>query len=132
MTAWENVSVCLVPLGVPEKDRFQRASALLDQLGLQERIFHRPEEMSGGEQQRVSVARALINGPDFLLADEPTSNIDAASAEKVLRILTGLKRGGCTLVIATHNIGVFQHTHMDGNEFQVDEIFRLAEGRIEA
>ena len=131
MTAWENVSVCLVPLGVPEKERFHRASILLNQLGLHERIFHRPEEMSGGEQQRVSVARALINGPELLLADEPTSNIDAASADRMLRILADLKREGCTLVIAAHDEGVFQQTSPGSDGFRADEVFRLAEGRIE-
>lgn len=131
MTAWENVSVCLVPLGVPEQERFQRASALLDQLGLHERIFHRPEEMSGGEQQRVSVARALINGPELLLADEPTSNIDAASAEKVFRILAGLKEEGCTLVIATHDIEIFKQIRFGEKSLTVDRIYRLAGGEVQ-
>jgi putative ABC transport system ATP-binding protein len=104
MTAWENVSISLVPFGVGEKERFRRAASLLDQLGLHERIFQRPEELSGGEQQRVCVARALINEPELLLADEPTSNIDAASADRVLRVLADLKAKGSAIVIATHDV----------------------------
>jgi putative ABC transport system ATP-binding protein len=132
MAAWENVSVCLVPLGVSEKERYRRASTLLDQLGLHERIFHRPEEMSGGEQQRVAFARALINDPAFILADEPTSNIDAVSAQKVLGILAGLKSKGCTIVVATHDVELFKPAHAGANTFEADSIYRLADGTIDA
>jgi ABC-type lipoprotein export system ATPase subunit len=125
MTAWENVSIGLLPLGVREKERFRRASALLDRLGLCERVFHRPEEMSGGEQQRVSAARALINKPEFLLADEPTSNIDAVSAQALLEILAGLKNDGCTIVIATHDVELFQR-----GPFEADVVYRLSNGTI--
>jgi putative ABC transport system ATP-binding protein len=131
MTAWENASVCLIPLGVSEKERFRRACALLDRLGLHERITHRPEEMSGGEQQRVAVARALINEPEFLLADEPTSNIDAASAQKVLELLAGLRSRGCTIAVATHDIDLFRQAHSIGSVFEIDAVYRLTQGRIE-
>jgi putative ABC transport system ATP-binding protein len=125
MTAWENVSIGLLPLGVREKERFRRASALLDRLGLRERVFHRPEEMSGGEQQRVSAARALINKPEFLLADEPTSNIDAVSAQALLEILTELKNDGCTIVISTHDVELFRR-----GPFEADVVYRLSNGTI--
>ena len=131
MTAWENASVSLVPLGMSEKERFQRACALLDRVGLDARIFHRPEEISGGEQQRVAIARALINKPELLLADEPTSNIDAASAQKVLELLAGLKSRGCTIAIATHDIDLFRQAHSVGSVFEVDAAYRLTQGRIE-
>lgn len=124
MTAWENVSIGLIPLGVSEKERFTRAKTLLEQLGLNERIHHRPEELSGGEQQRVSFARALIQEPELILADEPTSNIDADSAERVLQILTELKSRGCTIVVASHDAETFQRAGVDAQ-------FRLAKGRIE-
>jgi putative ABC transport system ATP-binding protein len=124
MTAWENVSVGLVPLGVPEKERFLRARTLLERLGLNERIHHRPEELSGGEQQRVSFARALIHEPELILADEPTSNIDADSAERVLQILADLKSRGCTIAVASHDAEIFKRTG-------VDALFRLAKGRTE-
>jgi putative ABC transport system ATP-binding protein len=130
MTAWENASVGLVPLGVSEKERFHRAGALLDQVGLHERIFHRPEEMSGGEQQRVAVARALVNNPEFLLADEPTSNIDADSAQKVLEVLSELRSRGCTLVIATHDVELFRKARSGMNPFEVDKVFSLVNGMI--
>jgi putative ABC transport system ATP-binding protein len=124
MAAWENASVSLVPLGVREKDRFRRASALLDQLGLHDRIYHRPEEMSGGEQQRLAMARALIRDPELLLADEPTSNIDADSARKALEILAGLRSRGCTIVMATHDVDLF-------HPFEADAVYCLANGMIE-
>jgi putative ABC transport system ATP-binding protein len=131
MTAWENASVALIPLGVSEKERFQRAGALLDQVGLASRILHRPEAMSGGEQQRVAIARALINDPELLLADEPTSNIDAASAQKVIELFAGLRSRGCTIVIATHDIDLFRRAHSVGSLFEVDAVYRLTQGRIE-
>ena len=93
-------------------------------MGLKERIHHRPEELSGGEQQRVSFARALIHEPELVLADEPTSNIDADSAERVLHILSELKSRGCTIVVASHDAEIFQRAGIDAQ-------FRLAKGIIE-
>jgi putative ABC transport system ATP-binding protein len=124
MTAWENASVSFVPLGVSEKERFLRASALLDQFGLHDRIFHRPEEMSGGEQQRLAMARALINNPELFFADEPTSSIDADSAGKVLGILCGLRSRGCTIVVATHDADIFR-------QIKADAVYSMANGMIE-
>jgi putative ABC transport system ATP-binding protein len=126
MTAWENVSISLVPLGVREKERFLRACVLLERLGLQERLFHRPEELSGGEQQRVAAARALINNPEFILTDEPTSNIDAVSAQKVLEILADLKNKGCTIVVSTHDLDSFRR-----GPFGADAAYYLTNGTIE-
>ncbi len=125
MTAWENAAIGLVPLGVREKERFRRASPLLERLGLGSRIFHRPEEMSGGEQQRVSAARALINKPEFLLADEPTSNIDADSAQRLLEIFAELKKDGCTIAISTHDVELFRQ-----GPLQTDAVHRLSKGSI--
>jgi putative ABC transport system ATP-binding protein len=130
MSAWENVSVSLVPLGVSEKERFRRACALLDQVGLHERLLHTPEEMSGGEQQRVAIARALSNNPEFILADEPTSNIDEASAQSVLQLLADLKSKGCTIVIATHDVDLFQQTSPESSGLKIDATYRLIGGRI--
>jgi putative ABC transport system ATP-binding protein len=130
MTAWENVSVGLVPLGVSEKERFHRAVALLDRVGLHERIFHRPEEMSGGEQQRVAVARALVNDPEFLLADEPSSNIDAVSAQRVLEILAEQRSRGGTIVIATHDADLFRQARAGTNPFTTDALYRMVDGTI--
>lgn len=131
MSAWENVAISLLPLGVPEKERFRHASILLEQLGLRERIFHRPDELSGGEQQRVSVARALINDPEMLFADEPTSNIDAASALKVLRTLEDMRRRGCTVIMASHDVNFFRHAYPEENLPEADAVYRMSEGRLE-
>lgn len=103
ISAWENVSHPLIPIGVGAKQRFERATALLERLGLQDRIYHSPEELSGGEQQRVAIARALINNPQILIADEPSSNIDADAVEMLLEILAELKKEGKTIIISSHD-----------------------------
>lgn len=103
ISAWENVSYPLIPMGVGAKQRFERATALLERLGLQDRVYHSPEELSGGEQQRVAIARALINNPQILIADEPTSNIDADAVEMLLEILAELKKEGKTIIISSHD-----------------------------
>ena len=103
ISAWENVSHPLIPMGVGTKPRFERATALLERLGLQDRVSHSPEELSGGEQQRIAIARALINNPQILIADEPTSNIDADAVEMLLGILAELKEEGKTIIISSHD-----------------------------
>jgi putative ABC transport system ATP-binding protein len=103
ISAWENVSYPLIPIGVGAKQRFKRATALLERLGLQDRVYHSPEELSGGQQQRVAIARALINNPQILIADEPTSNIDADAVEMLLEILAELKKEGKTIIISSHD-----------------------------
>jgi putative ABC transport system ATP-binding protein len=103
IAAWENVSYPLIPMGVTEKEKFDRAGSLLDRLGLGDRLHHCPEELSGGEQQRVAIARALINNPDILIADEPSSNIDEDSAHALLDILAELKEEGKTIIISSHD-----------------------------
>jgi putative ABC transport system ATP-binding protein len=103
LSAWENVSYPLIPVGVGTKQRFERASLLLDRLDLGDRRYHTPEELSGGQQQRVAIARALINDPQILIADEPTSNIDAESVDRLLEILIELKREGKTIIISSHD-----------------------------
>lgn len=105
--AWKNVSLPLIPMGIGERDRFERAKNQMERLGLGERLYHAPEELSGGEQQRVAIARALINDPEIVIADEPTSNIDAISADRLLKILRELKESGKTILVSTHD-PVFQ------------------------
>ncbi len=131
MTAWENASVSLVPLGVSEKERFRRASGLLEQLGLQTRLHHRPEELSGGEQQRVCVARALMNDPEIIFADEPTSNIDAVSALKVLQALGRLREKGGAVVMVTHEAEVLRGAYPVDVLKNADAAYRLVDGKIE-
>lgn len=103
-TASENVQIPALIGGQTRRQARQRAEALLRDLGLGDRLDHRPGNLSGGEQQRVAVARALANGPEILLADEPTGNLDTATAGSVEDLLIGLReRHGVTLVVATHN-----------------------------
>ena len=122
LSAWENVSYPLIPLGVGSKERLARAGFLLERLGLGDRIDHSPEELSGGEQQRVAIARALINNPHILIADEPTSNIDAESVERLLEILGELKGDGKTIIVSSHDPVLKNHG---------DALFNLERGRLE-
>jgi ABC-type lipoprotein export system ATPase subunit len=104
MTAQENVALAMMFAGVPRAQRERRAGDLLAQVGLGARRTHRPQELSGGEQQRVSIARALANGPEILLADEPTGNLDSRTARDILALLQSLHRdAGKTVIIVTHD-----------------------------
>ncbi len=103
LPAWENVAFPLIPLGIMEKERRRRSVEILIQLKLERRIDHPPEQMSGGEQQRVAIARALINDPEIIIADEPTSNIDAESIKNLLEILIDLKNKGKTMIVSSHD-----------------------------
>ena len=103
-TALENVCIPAYIKGTSQVDAEQKASELLGFLGLQERMNHKPNELSGGEQQRVAVARALINNPSVVFADEPSGNLDSDSAEQLHQLFFKLRdRFGQTFVIVTHN-----------------------------
>jgi putative ABC transport system ATP-binding protein len=104
LTARENVELALTLVRQERRARRDRAAALLAAVGLDHRAGHRPAALSGGERQRVAIARALANRPRLLLADEPTGNLDPASATAVLDLLAGVAaETGCTLVVVTHN-----------------------------
>ena len=124
-TALENVELPLIFAGVDRKERKHRAAELLDQVGLAQRANHRPPELSGGEQQRVAVARALANGPRLLLADEPTGNLDSRTAREIVGLLAGLNREkALTVIMVSHEESlVREYAH---------EIVRLRDGRIVA
>ncbi len=101
-STWENVSIPLLPLGIPEKERRKRAMKLLEELNLETRVGFMANELSGGEQQRVAVARALINDPEILLADEPFSDMDMRHVGVVMDMLGKLKKRGKTIVVSSH------------------------------
>ncbi len=104
MTAAENIALAMMFAGVARRERDERASALLEKGGLGGRHHHRPSELSGGEQQRVSIARALANDPEILLADEPTGNLDSRTGQDILALLQSLNADAArTIVLVTHD-----------------------------
>jgi putative ABC transport system ATP-binding protein len=103
LDALENVALPLMFAGIPKRERRQRVTEMLARVGLGARMRHRPSELSGGEQQRLAIARALINKPLVLLADEPTGNLDSRTAREIVSLLAGLNRDqGLTVVLVTH------------------------------
>jgi putative ABC transport system ATP-binding protein len=103
LTALENVQIPLCLAGVASREQRQRATELLERVGLAERMHHKPSELSTGQQQRVALARTLANRPTIILADEPTGNLDPDSRRAVLDFLDELHREGCTIVMVTHD-----------------------------
>src|SRR5512137_2044142 len=124
-TALENVELPLIFAGVERTERRRRAAGLLDRVGLAARAGHRPTELSGGEQQRVAVARALANSPRILLADEPTGNLDSRTSREIVGLLAELNRSrNLTVIMVTHEEGLVR-------EFAHD-VVRLRDGRVAA
>jgi len=104
LNSLENITLPMVFQGVSEQRRIERAKELLSWVGLEDRIFHKPPELSGGEQQRVAVARALANDPEIIVADEPTGNLDSATGKTIMQILTDFhKNKKKTIVVVTHD-----------------------------
>ena len=104
ITAFENVEMPMLFGNVPRKERHERVRALLDRVGLAERMEHRPTELSGGQMQRVAIARALAMEPDVVLADEPTGNLDSSAGGDIMELFTELWKSGSTLVVITHDL----------------------------
>jgi len=123
LSARANVEVPLIGAGVRRRERRRRALELLEEVDLSGRAEHRPSELSGGESQRVAVARALANEPKLLLADEPTGSLDSATSERVLDLLLRLREEiGMTLLIVSHDQGVGERT---------DRTITLIDGHID-
>ena len=121
-SALENVMLPQMIAGRSRRDARQRATELIESVGLRDRASHRPARLSGGEQQRVAIARALANGPRLLLADEPTGNLDSHTAEDVFGLLIEFVReSGLAAVIATHNLELAS---------KMDWVVRLEDGKL--
>lgn len=121
-TACENIMIPLLINNYSKKDARKEAERLLEEVGLTERGIHKPGELSGGEQQRVAVARSLVNKPAVILADEPTGNLDEGTGRSILKLLREINKNHLiTFVIATHNLGLAAQT---------DRQLKLSEGLI--
>lgn len=122
LTALENVIVPLTIAGLSEKEKKEKAKAILNILGMEDRLNHKPTELSGGQRQRVSIARAFVNNPKIILADEPTGNLDSKSGKAVMDILIKFKEEGYTIVMVTHNVNEASYA---------DRIIKIKDGMIE-
>lgn len=101
-TALENVELPLIYAGIPASNRRRAAKDALDRVGLADRTHHWPNQLSGGEQQRVVIARAMVNDPALILADEPTGSLDSATSDEILSLFETLHRDGRTIIVVTH------------------------------
>lgn len=122
-SALENVELPLIYSGVPKSIRLERALKSLEAVGMADRISHKPNELSGGQRQKVAIARALVTSPSIILADEPTGNLDSKSGEDIMRIFHRLWHEGNTIVLVTHERDIALHAQ---------RIVRLRDGLIES
>ena len=124
-SALENV---ILPLSynrtnpISEEEQKEKATRILEAVGLGDRIYHEPQELSGGQQQRVSIARALVNDPVMVLADEPTGNLDSKSGAEIMELLTKLHKQGTTIVMVTHDPEIAAYT---------DRVIHLLDGKVD-
>lgn len=119
LTVFENVMLPLVPVGLTENLKIERVESALDEANIAHRASHLPGELSGGEQQRAAVARAIVNDPHLVLADEPTGELDTDNASRILELLTRLNDEGRTVIIASHDATTIDVT---------ERVIRLTEG----
>lgn len=122
----KNIDLPLYYLGWPRSRRDARVAELAERVGLAERLDHRPSELSGGQQQRVAVARALAADPEIILADEPTGNLDSATGEQIMALLSELHRQGRTILMVTHEpeIAEYADTHLHLRDGRVERLER--------
>ena len=111
LSALENVMLPMIFQGIPENQRIEKAKMLLDSVDLGHRVNHKPKEMSGGEQQRIAIARSLVNDPEILIGDEPTGNLDSSTGKTVMEILTKLhKEQKKTIIVVTHDPNIASYS----------------------
>lgn len=108
-TSLHNVELPLIYAGVKAKARHERAVAVMERVGLGDRMQHKPTELSGGQRQRVAIARALVNNPSILLADEPTGNLDSHTSQEIMEVFEDLHEAGQTIVVITHERDIAAH-----------------------
>jgi putative ABC transport system ATP-binding protein len=123
LTAAENVALPLIYAGVSKKLRLERALTMLEKVGLGNRSHHKPNELSGGQIQRIAIARALVNDPAIILADEPTGNLDTKTSIEIMDLFGAIQAGGNTVVLVTHEEDIAEHAH---------RIVRLRDGLVES
>ena len=118
-----NVQLPLIYAGVSKAERLVRAKEVIEQVGLTDRMHHKPNEMSGGQRQRVAAARALVGNPSIILADEPTGNLDSKTSVDIMRLISEIHRNGNTIVLVTHEEDIACYAH---------RIIRLRDGLVES
>jgi len=122
-TALDNVALPLVYRGMPKAERHARATDFLSRVGLGDRLYHRPNELSGGQCQRVAIARALVIGPSLILADEPTGNLDSRSGEQIIHLFENCVNEGKTIIIVTHDLSLAK---------RAKRVIRILDGKVES
>jgi putative ABC transport system ATP-binding protein len=122
-TALENVALPMIYAGVSKKERTIRAEEVLTDVGLADRMDHKPNQLSGGQRQRVAVGRALVNKPSIILADEPTGNLDSKTSKEIMDLLDEIHKNGNTVIVVTHEEDIAARAH---------RIIRLIDGMVDS
>ena len=122
-TALENVALPMIYAGISKSDRIKRAEEVLTDVGLADRMDHRPNQLSGGQRQRVALGRALVNKPSIILADEPTGNLDSKTSLEIMYLFDDIHNSGNTVIMVTHEEDIAARAH---------RIIRLRDGMIES
>lgn len=122
-TALDNVALPMIYAGKSKKDRDARATEVLQNVGLGDRMDHKPNQLSGGQRQRVAVGRALVNKPSIILADEPTGNLDSKTSVEIMNLFNEIHAAGNTVILVTHEEEIAEHAH---------RVIRLRDGMIES